>query len=170
MPAPPISNTAYGDIDVFLHLLMKRAGKIKGEATSPDHVDDIALKGWSWGVAASSAIGSTQATARRSYKALTLTKGLDRASTALMSALVTNDEIKEAKISLRRAGGTQDDYYVIMLERGRIASLDQSVDAEGSAVETMSIVFNKINVEYRQQQKVGHAGATSTFSDEIFAA
>jgi type VI secretion system secreted protein Hcp len=168
MPAPTLFDEARGGSDVFLHLQCKRAGKIKGEATSPGHVDDIVVKGWAWGLAASSAIGSTQATARRSWKALTLTKGVDRASTPLMSALVANDEIKEARFSLRRAGGTQGDYYVIVLQRGRIASLDQTVDAAGTAVETISIVFNKIDVEYRQQQNVGDAGATSSFADEIF--
>ncbi len=168
MPGPLISDAALGESDAFLHLVMKRAGRIKGEAVSPNHVDDILLKGWSWGVAASSAIGSTQTTARRSYKALTLSKGVDRASTAMMSALATNDEIKEAKISLRRSGGTQDNYYVIVFERGRIVSLDQSVDGEGNSIETVSFVFNKINVVYRQQQTAGLAGASSTFSDEIF--
>jgi type VI secretion system secreted protein Hcp len=168
MPAPNLFTEARGDADLFLHLQAKRAGKIKGEATAPGHVDDIVVKGWAWGLAASSAIGSTAPTARRSYKALTLTKGVDRASTALMSALVANDEIKEAKVALRRAGGGQDEYYVIVLANGRIASLDQTVDAQGNAVETVSLVFNKIDVEYRQQQQVGSAGATSTFADEIF--
>ncbi len=168
MPAPTLFAPAHGDSDTFLHLQTKRAGKIKGEATAPGHVDDIVLKGWGWGLAASSAVGSTQATARRSYRALTLSKGVDRASTALMAALATNDEIKEARISLRRAGGSQDDYYVVVLERGRVASIDQSIDPQGNAVETVSIVFNKINVEYRQQQHAGSAGGTTAFTDEIF--
>lgn len=170
MPAPTLFDEARGDSDVFLSLQCKRAGKIKGEATSPGHVDDIVVKAWAWGLAASSAIGATQATARRSWKALTLTKSVDRASTALMSALATNDEVKEAKVALRRAGGSQDDYYVVVLERGRIASLDQTVDAHGNTVETVSIVFNKIGVEYRLQQQAGSAGGTSTFSDEIHPA
>jgi type VI secretion system secreted protein Hcp len=166
---PPIAHGADG-VDTFLHLQTKRAGKIKGEASSPGHVDDIVVNSWTWGLAASSAIGSKESTARRSYKALTVTKHIDRASTPLMSALATNDEVKEARIALRRAGGQQDEYFTIKLASGRIASLDQSVDANGSTVETFTIVFNKIDVEYRLQQKEGSAGGTSTFSDEIYPA
>jgi type VI secretion system secreted protein Hcp len=169
MPAPTPFG-ADGANDVFLHLQMKRAGKIKGEASSKGHVDDIVVNGLSWGLAASSAIGSTQATARRSYKAVTITKGIDRASTPLMSALATNDEVKEALIALRRAGGQQDEYFTIKLSSGRIASLDQTVDASGNGIETFTIVFNKIDVEYRLQQSAGGAGGTSTFSDEIYPA
>lgn len=170
MPTATVFDQARGGSDVFLHLQTKRAGKIKGEAVAPGHVDDIVIMGWTWGLAASSAIGSTQATARRSYKALTVTKGIDRASTSLMSALATNDEVKEAKICVRRSGGKQEDYYVVVLERGRISSIDQTLDGQGNTVEMVSIVFNKIDVEYRQQQQVGSPGATSTFSDEIYTA
>jgi type VI secretion system secreted protein Hcp len=169
MPVNPVASPGpRGEGDAFLHVQAKRAGKIKGEATTPGHEDDIVITTWSWGFAASSAIGSTQVTARRSYKALTMTKAIDRASTPLMSALANNDELKEAKLTLRRAGGAQDDFYVVKLANARVASLDQSLDAEGRTVETFSIVFNKIDVEYRLQQKVGAAGATSTFSDEIY--
>lgn len=91
--------------DVFLHVQTKRAGKIKGEAISPGHVDDIAVTAWQWGLSASSALGHSQATARRSYTALTIHKQIDAATTPLMSALATNDEVKEARLTMRRAGG-----------------------------------------------------------------
>ena len=79
--------------DIFLHVKTRRAGKIKGEASAPEHADDIVVNAWSWGVAAGSAIGSGQATSRRSYKHLAIVKRIDSASTGLMSALATNDEV-----------------------------------------------------------------------------
>ncbi len=170
MPPPATLAPSDGANDVFLHVQAKRAGKIKGESISPGHVDDIMVVTWNWGLAASSAIGSTQVTARRSYKALTVTKALDRASISLMAALANNDELKEVKLSMRRAGGAQEEFYVVTLEKARVASIDQNVDSAGRTVEAVSFVFNKIDVEYRMQQAKGGAGATSTFSDEIYVA
>ena len=73
--------------DTYVHLQTRRAGKLKGECIAPGHEDDIAVRGWSWGVSAQTAMGSVQATARRSYRELSFVKGADTASTGLLSAL-----------------------------------------------------------------------------------
>lgn len=153
--------------DVYLHVQTKRAGKVKGEATSAGHEDDIVLKGWTWGVSSTSALGSTQATGRRAYRGLTVIKQIDAATTALMSALATNDEVKEAKLTMRKAGAGQVDYFLITLEKARITSVDHVTDAAGNTVETVTLQFNKVAVEYRPQQSTGSRGASMTFEDEI---
>ena len=121
--------------DIFLHVQAKRAGKIKGEAVTPGHEDDIIVKTWRWGVNGSSAIGSVQATARRSYTGVTLVKGVDCATTGLMSALATNDEIKEAKLTMRKAGEGQIDYFLITLKGARVSQIEHSVEAAARGVE-----------------------------------
>ncbi|MDE2372020.1 MAG: type VI secretion system tube protein Hcp [Burkholderiales bacterium] len=153
--------------DIFLHLQTKRAGKVKGEATAADHVDDIAVVGWHWGLSGSSVAGSTQAGARRSYTALTVIKHIDQATTALMSALATNDEVKEARLTMRRAGGSQDDYFIVKLQRGRITSVEHSTRDDGSTQETVAIHFGKVDVEYRPQAASGLRTGATTFSDEL---
>ena len=157
------------DVDSFLHVQTKRAGKIKGESSTTGHVDDIEVRSWSWGVSASSAIGSTQATARRQYKHLVVVKGIDSASTALCSALVTNDEVKEAKLTLRKAGGDALDYYTMTLSQARIVTIDLDVDEHGTAVERVGIAYGKIDVEYKRQQGTGITGASTSFSDEVMS-
>jgi len=164
-PEGPVS-----DADSFLHVQTKRAGKIKGEASTMGHVDDIEVRSWSWGVAASSAIGSTAATARRQYKHLVVVKRIDSASTALCAALVTNDEVKEAKLTLRKAGGDSLDYYTMTLGQARIVTIDLVVDEHGTPIETVAIAFGKIDVEYKRQQGTGISGASTSFSDEVVAA
>lgn len=158
-----------GVADAFLHVQTKRAGKVKGEVTSTGHVDDIAVIGWSWGLNAASAVGSTQATGRRSYTALTVHKHVDAATTALMSALATNDEVKEAKLTMRRAGGEQDDYFTIKLSGARICQVLHTADAAGDVRETVGIVFNKVEVEYRPQKNTGLRSGSSIFVDEILS-
>ncbi|MBK7614613.1 MAG: type VI secretion system tube protein Hcp [Vitreoscilla sp.] len=158
------------EADAYLHVQTKRAGKIKGEVVSEGHTDDIAVVGWNWGLTAASAVGSTQATGRRSYTALTIHKRVDAATTALMSALATNDEVKEAKLTLRRAGGQQDDYFIIKLAGARITSVQHVGDETGGTHETVAIAFNKVEVEYKPQKSTGLRSGSSMFMDEILPA
>jgi type VI secretion system secreted protein Hcp len=155
--------------DMFLTLQTKRAGKVKGEATTTGHVDDIEVRTMTWGVASASAIGSTAATGRRQYKHLVLVKGIDSASTALMSALVSNDEVTQAKLTLRKSGGDALDYFTMTLSQARIVQIDLAVDEQGRPTETMAIAFTKIEVEYKRQQSSGIGGASTSFNDEVLA-
>lgn len=172
MPSLALSAQAAGGTaaDVYLHVQTARAGKVKGEATGPGHADDIDVLSWQWGLSASSALGSTHATSRRSYSALTVIKRIDQATTALMSALATNDAVKEAKLTLRRAGGDQEDFFIITLKDARITSLQHHGDGDGETRETLTIAFNKIEVEYRPQKATGLRGGSTTFTDEILPA
>jgi type VI secretion system secreted protein Hcp len=167
MPAPTAAPSPSAQADIYLHVQSSRAGKVKGEATSADHVDDIELTGWHWGLTASSAIGNTQATCRRSYTALTVHKRIDAATTPLMSALATNDAIKEARLSMRKAGGEQQDYFIITLKGARITGVQHTGEEDGSTRETVSIAFTKVDVEYRPQTATGIRGGSTTFSDEL---
>mgnify|MGYP003477905328 CR=1 FL=1 len=165
----PSFNTAGGS-DTFLHVQAKRAGKIKGEATSEGHVDDIAVVSWNWGVSASSSIGSTGATARRSYKSLSVHKTIDSASTGLLNALVSNDELREVTLSMRKAGEGQQDYFRLTLKGARVGSIDIDTDQSGSTLERVTINFTEVDIEYRIQQSAGSRGGAYTFNDQILPA
>ncbi len=154
-------------VDVFLSIRAKRAGKIKGEGKTQGHEDDIEVFGWSWGVAAGSAIGSTQATAKRNYRPFVIHKGIDSSSIGLMSALATNDEIKEAVLGMRKAGGAALDFYTVTLAGARIVDIAVDVDATGRPIEKVSLTFTKVEVEYKRQQGTGGSGGSYTFSDEV---
>ena len=156
--------------DAYLSVRTKRAGELKGEVSAKGHENSIEVHGFEFGVAASSAIGSGQATARRQYKHLVVTKRLDSSSTSLMSALATNDEIKELKLSLRKPGLGQEDFFTITLSGARVVGLDIDFDAGGETVERASFAFTKIDVEYRVQGADGILGAASTFADELLSA
>jgi type VI secretion system secreted protein Hcp len=167
MPLTAVVPGAGSSADIFLHVQTARAGKVKGEAASPGHVEEIELTGWQWGLSASSAIGSTQATGRRSYTALTVHKRIDAATTALMSALATNDAVKEARLTLRRAGGEQEDFFIVTLKDARITSVQHAGEADGGTRESVGIAFTRVEVEYRPQKASGGRGGSMTFTDEL---
>jgi type VI secretion system secreted protein Hcp len=156
--------------DAYLSVRTKRAGELKGEVSAKGHENAIEVHGFQFGVAASSAIGSGQATARRQYKHLVVTKRLDSSSTSLMSALATNDEVKELKLALRKPGDSQEDFFTITLAGARVVGVDLDFDESGDAVERASFAFTKIDVEYRVQGANGILGAASTFTDELLSA
>lgn len=153
--------------DTYLHLQTKRAGKVKGECITPGHQDDIAVRTWSWGVTAPTAMGSVQATARRSYKNLTFVKGTDTATTALLSALATHDEVKEARLMLRRAGDGQQDFFCMTLKNARITAVDIDATEDGDVFERVAVAFTKVEIEYSPQQRTGQRGAGYVFTDDV---
>jgi type VI secretion system secreted protein Hcp len=162
-------STGKGTSDIFLSVQTKRGGKVKGEATTPGHEEHINVLSWQWGVSAASSLDATAATARRSWRALSVTKGIDSATTSLMAALATNDEVKEAVLTMRRAGGNAQDYFTITLKEARLIQIEHSVAASGDTQEELRIAFRKVEVEYRQQEQSGGRGAASVFSDDIAA-
>lgn len=153
--------------DIFLKVQAKRAGRVKGEARASGHEEDIQVSSWRWGVQSASALGSSANTARRSYSALTLVKAIDSASTALLSALATNDEIKEARLTMRKAGEGQVDFFVLTLKEARVTAVEHSADEHGGTQEVVTFAFRKVEVQYKRQQEGGGPGASSVFTDEI---
>lgn len=165
----PLSALAPGEgaVDVFLSVQSKRAGRIKGEAEAREHKDEIVITAWNWGVAASSSLGSTQKTARRSYRNLTVSKRVDSSTTSLLSVLATNDEIKEAKLTVRKAGEGQRDFFTLMLNNARVTAVDLACDATGTLTETVTFSFSRVQVDYELQQSTGQRGSGFSFHDEI---
>ena len=156
--------------DIFLRVQTRRAGEVKGEAATDGHVGEIELRSWGWGVSASSAIGAIGAAERRSYTQLVVQKGIDSASTGLLNALAGNDEVKQAVLTMRKAGGEALDYFTLTLGGARIVGVEIDVDASGQPIERVSFAFTKVEIEYQKQERSGQGGGAFTFSDELVAA
>jgi type VI secretion system secreted protein Hcp len=107
-------------------------------------------------------------TARRQYKHLVITKGIDTASTGLLNALAKNDVVSEATLMLRKAGGEAVDYYQMKLSDARVVGIDLDVDAFGFPTETVTFAFAKIDVEYKRQEASGMSSGSYTFNDAVF--
>ena len=153
--------------DMFLKIKGAKAGEIKGEASDKDHKGEIEVLSWSWGLEQKPSLGSGGARGRATIRELKITKNVDKASTPLMTALRTNEPIKEAKLTVRKAGKTALEYFKITIENGRVMSLDVEVsDIGGSAiVERVSFSFNKIAVDYTPQGQDGQPQGSMSFVD-----
>jgi type VI secretion system secreted protein Hcp len=155
--------------DMFLSVKGAKSGLIKGEAQDDVHKGEIEVLRWSWGMQAKPSLGGGVATQKASVRELRVVKRIDSASTALMSALRSNEPIQKAVLTLRKAGKSQLEYLKVTIEQGRVTSLDiEGGDANGGAdvVENVSFSFNKINVEYVPQGKDGQALGGTVYSDQ----
>ena len=141
-------------IPVYLHVQSRRAGKIKGEAKAPGHVDEIEVTAWQWGAQASAAMNGTASMSRSqcAYRALTICKRLDTATTALMWALARNDELREVRLTMRRpvsSDGVQEDVFTIMLSDARVVALDHGAAADGSTREVVALESKVVQTQYQ---------------------
>ncbi len=104
--------------DMFLLVKGAKHGQIKGEAEDQRHKGEIEVLSWSWGMQGKPSLGGGVATGKAAINDLKIVKKIDSASTALMSALRTNEEIKEAVLTMRKAGKDPLEYLTIKIERG----------------------------------------------------
>ena len=82
--------------DIVLRIEGKTTGAIKGESACAAHPESIDIHEWSWGMSGPTSLGGAGAASRVALSELRLTKGVDRASTALMSVMRSNEQIKKA--------------------------------------------------------------------------
>lgn len=156
--------------DMFLKLESARSGPVKGESTDPAHGGEIIIDDWSWGMSSGSTMGAG-ASVRTALSELRIVKKTDTASTALMSVMRNNDPVKRAVLTVRKAGGAAIDYFTLTIERGRITSFEVNAsDDEPMLTETLSIAFEKIDIQYHAQDGKGAKLASCTFTTDIGAA
>lgn len=162
------SKPSTGNVDMFLSVKGAARGQIKGESQDAQHKNEIEVSGWTWGMEQSSSLGGTTARGRATMRQLEIRKRVDASSTALMTALRHNELIKEAVLTVRKAGDKPLEFFKIVIEEGRIITIDLEIEdgaATAALFEKVSFAYNKIRVEYTTQGKEGGGSGTSTFED-----
>lgn len=153
--------------DMFLLVEGKKTGVIKGESVDKARAGEIDITGWSWGMESQSAMGGSGSGLKTSLSQLRISKMVDRASTALMSVMRNAEVIKRAVLTVRKAGGLHIDYFTLTIEGGRITSHEVGASGGSELVEQLSIAFEKIEVEYFEQDEKGARRGGSSFTTEV---
>ena len=154
---------------MFLSVNGAKHGQITGEAQDDKHKNEVEVMAWSWGMQGKASIATGMATGKATVRELRITKRVDKASTALMSALRSNEPIKEAVLTVRKAGKKPLEYLKIKIEDGRVVSLDIEVDnnsSSGALLEKVAFSFNKISIEYTPQGPDGNPLGSTSFEDQ----
>ena len=152
--------------DIFAKL-----GDIKGESIDDKHKDEIEILSWSWGVtnAGTMAHGGGGGEGKANFHDLSFTHKIDKASPVLMKSCATGQHIKEATITLRKAGKGQQEFLIVKLNDVLVTSVAHGGDTSGPASETVTLAFAKVDLEYRPQKADGSLDAGIHFKYDLKA-
>ena len=152
--------------DIFAKL-----GDIKGESIDDKHKDEIEVLSYSWGVAnaGSMGYGTGGGEGKATFHDLSFTHKIDKASPVLMQACATGVHLKDATITHRKAGKGQQEFLVIKMNDVIITSVTETDDSGGDELETVTLAFAKIDVEYKPQKADGSLEAGIHFKYDLKA-
>lgn len=87
-------------------------------------------------------------------------KAVDKASPKLMLACASGQPIKDAVLSCRKAGGSQD-FLTISLTEVTVSSYEIADGAAADPTDQFVLRFGKIKFDYVQQKADGTKGAST---------
>ncbi|MCL2385296.1 MAG: type VI secretion system tube protein Hcp [Alphaproteobacteria bacterium] len=143
---------------------------IRGETRRDGKDDLIEVLSFEYGISAGHFEG--RQTKRRNYTNIKFSKIVDRSTAAIQQMLVSNSNIRQATLTLSKAGGDQLVYYTLILKDAYIVSYkvhgeDFPDDYRALPREEFEISFRQIEVDYEVQNQKGLKGGAVSFRDDI---
>ena len=146
-------------MDMFLKI-----DTIEGESKDSKHKAEIDLLAWSWGASNSGSfgVGGGGGSGKVSLQDFSFTHYLDKSSPKLQLACWMGSHIKSAVLTMRKAGGTQNDYLKYTFTDLLVSSANTGGSAgEDRLTENITLNFGKVEMVYSEQKSDGsmQAGA-----------
>ena len=102
------------------------------------------------------------------FQDLQIVHGIDNATPALLKACATGQHIKDATITVRKAGKGQQEFLIIKMNDIIITSVSPSGSNDGGATaESVSLQCAKVGLEYKPQKADGSLDAGLHFKYDI---
>ena len=152
-------------VDMFLKL-----DGIKGESLDDKHKGEIDVLAWSWGLSQSgtSHMGGGGGAGKVNVQDLSFTKYVDKATTPLVLATCNGQHIKQALLTVRKAGKSPVEYIKITLDQIMVTSVSTGGSGgEDRLTENVTLNFAKFKVEYAEQKADGTALPPTTVAWDI---
>ena len=149
--------------------IFAKIGDIKGESIDAKHKDEVEVLSWSWGVQQSGSItqGSGGGAGKANFNDFNFTHRVDKSSPILMRACATGEHIKDATITVRKAGKGQQEFLIIKMNDVLITSVNLSAAEKGVTAENVAMQFAKVDLEYKPQKADGSLDAGLHFKYDI---
>jgi len=168
-------STAPAAVDMFLDL-----GEIEGEATDEFHDGEIDIEGFAWGLSNSGrpARGKGGSAGKANFQDISFFKFADAASPPLFLACATGQRFEDATFTVRYEAESpaaappraEDEFLVITLEDVLVSSVAHQASTqgeEGTLVESITLNFAKITIDYTPLGLDGQPGETITVSYNV---
>lgn len=152
--------------------IFAKIGTMEGESLDARHKGEIDVLSWSWGVSQSgtSGHGGGGGEGKASFHDFTFTHHVDKASPVLMKACATGQHIKDATITVRKAGKGQQEFFIITMRDIIVTSVSMTVSTEGDVtMESVVLAFARVDLEYKPQKPDGSLDAGIHFTYDLKA-
>lgn len=152
--------------------IFAKIGDIKGESPDDKHKGEIEVLSWSWGVTQSGTMahGGGGGEGKANFNDFNFTHHIDKSSPVLMKACATGEHIKDATITVRKAGKGQQEFLIIKMNDILITSVNPSVSSDLKfTAESVALQFAKVDLEYKPQKKDGSLDVGIHFKYDIKA-
>ncbi len=158
---------AQAAVDMFLVL-----DKIKGDSKDKEFGSKGAcdVLAWSWGMSQSGTThtGGGGGAGKASFQDLSLTKWMDKATPALMTALAKGAHIDKVVLTVRKVGKTPQKYVEITMEKVLVTSISTGASSgEDRITENISLNFAKVSFEYFVMDDKGKVSSGGKFGWDI---
>ena len=141
-------------VDYFLKI-----DSVEAESTDDKHKGEIELESFSWGETNTAGGPGGGGSGKVQVDDLLVTMHVSKASPKLMLACASGKHHKEAVLTVRRAGKSQQEFLIIKLKEVLVTSFQTVGSAESDVLlDQASFGFSTIQMEYRPQKADGSLG------------
>ncbi|MEZ5749064.1 MAG: type VI secretion system tube protein Hcp [Caenibius sp.] len=146
--------------DIFLKL-----DGIKGESKDAKHKGEIDVESFTFGLqnGGTWASGGGGGAGKVSFQDVTVHKMADSSTPMLMNACASGEHIKTGVITVRKAGGKQEEFYKLSLKNILVTSVTNTGANGGNPTEVVSMNFEEMKLDYKEQNPDGTLGGVSSF-------
>jgi type VI secretion system secreted protein Hcp len=153
-------------VDYFLKI-----DGIPGESKDAKHKGEVDVGAWSWGETATvpSGPGGGGGAGKVTIQDLNFTSTISKASPQLMLACASGKHIKNAVLTARRGGKAQAEFLTITLRDVLVSSYQTAAGDgdESGPLDSISLNFSQIEVEYRETKPDGTLGTPVKFGWDV---
>ncbi len=144
---------------------------IAGESKEAKHKDWIDVLSWSFGEtnAGTAAAGGGAGAGKVQMSDFSFMKATSKASPKLFLACAQGQRMKEAKLSAVKSGAMQQEYLSWTFSDVLISSYQTTGSGGDISMDSVSLAFSKVQVEYKPQNPDGSLGTPVVAGWDVMA-
>jgi type VI secretion system secreted protein Hcp len=135
---------------------------VDGESKIDGHEGEIDVLAWNWGMSQSGSmhVGGGGGAGKANIQDVSITKFVDKSSTNILRKCCNGAHLKEATLTVRKAGEAPVDYVVITMSPILVTSVSTGGSGgEDRLTENVTLNFAKVKFSYTPQKDDGSADA-----------
>ncbi len=152
-------------VDMFI-----KVDGVTGESKDSAHSGEIDVIAWTWGLQQSGSrhMGGGGGSGKVNVQDLSFTKYVDKSSTDLMLFCCNGKHVKEATLTVRKAGESPLEYIKVKMSDCLVSGVTTGGSGgEDRLTENVTLNFAKVEVEYTPQKEDGSGDAPATMGWDI---